>query len=86
MSTFYRLSADMVLVRNNKGDAYYMTTPKSCSCPAATYHPSQPCKHARKYSLNQRGRYPHRRWTPSGWRGSGMAITGLGSRMDVGRR
>ena len=49
MPTFCRLSADLVLVRNNKGDAYYVTTPKSCSCPAATYHPSQPCKHARKY-------------------------------------
>ena len=33
MPTFYRLSADMVLVRNNKGDAYYVTTPKSCSLP-----------------------------------------------------
>jgi len=49
MPAFYRLSEDMVLVRNNKGDAYYVTTPKSCSCPAATYHPGQPCKHARKY-------------------------------------
>jgi len=49
MPAFCRLSAEMVLVRNNKGDAYYVTTPKSCSCPAATYHPGQPCKHARKY-------------------------------------
>ena len=48
MPVFYRLSADLVLVRNNKGDAYYVTTPKSCSCPAATYNPGQPCKHARK--------------------------------------
>ena len=39
----------MVLVLNNKKDAYYVTTPKSCSCPAATYHPGQLCKHARKY-------------------------------------
>ena len=43
MPAFYKLSAEMVLVRNNKGDAYYVTTPKSCSCPAATYHPGQPC-------------------------------------------
>ena len=49
MPAFYRLSAEMVLVRNNKGDAYYVTTPKSCSCPAATYNPGHPCKHARKY-------------------------------------
>ena len=49
MPAFYRLSAEMVLVRNNRGDAYYVTTPKSCSCPAATYNPGHPCKHARKY-------------------------------------
>jgi hypothetical protein len=49
MPAFCRLSADLVLVRNNKGDAYYVTTPKSCSCPAATYNPGHPCKHARKY-------------------------------------
>lgn len=49
MPAFCRLSSDLVLVRNNKGDAYYVTTPKSCSCPAATYNPGHPCKHARKY-------------------------------------
>jgi hypothetical protein len=54
MPVFYRLSADMVLVKNNKGDAYYVTSPKSCSCPAATYHPGQPCKHARKYFPQQK--------------------------------
>ena len=45
---FYRMSAEMVLVRNNVGDAYYVTTPKTCSCPSATYR-SGPCKHQRKY-------------------------------------
>ena len=49
MPDFYRLTGEMVLVRNNKKDAYYVTTPKTCSCPAATYNPGQPCKHARKY-------------------------------------
>jgi len=49
MPDFYRLTGEMVLVLNNKKDAYYVTTPKSCSCPAATYHPGQPCKHSRKY-------------------------------------
>jgi len=49
MPDFYRLSGEMVLVRNNKKDAYYVVTPKTCSCPAATYNPGQPCKHARKY-------------------------------------
>lgn len=37
------------LVKSNKGDAFYTVTAKACSCPAATYHPGQPCKHARKY-------------------------------------
>ena len=37
------------LVKSNKGDAFYTVTAKACSCPAATYHPGQPCKHARKH-------------------------------------
>jgi len=37
------------LVKSNKGDAFYTVTAKACSCPAATYHPGQPCKHQRKY-------------------------------------
>ena len=49
MPSFYRLSLDMVLVRSNKGDCFYVTTPKTCSCPAATYNPGKPCKHSRKY-------------------------------------
>ena len=49
MPAFYRLTGEMVLVLNNKKDAYYGTTPTTCSCPAATYHPGQLCKHARKY-------------------------------------
>lgn len=49
MPPFYRLSGEMVLVRSNKGDAYYVVTPKACSCPAAIYHPMKPCKHRRAY-------------------------------------
>jgi len=49
MPSFYRLSSDIVLVQSNKGDAYYVTTPKSCSCPSATYNPGKLCKHSRKY-------------------------------------
>ncbi|OPX77335.1 MAG: hypothetical protein A4E44_00083 [Methanosaeta sp. PtaB.Bin018] len=49
MPEFYRLSAEMVLVRSNKGDAYYVTTPRACSCPSATYRPGKTCKHQRKY-------------------------------------
>lgn len=46
---FYRLGAEMVLVLGNKGDAYYVTTPRGCSCPTRSYHPGQPCKHMRRY-------------------------------------
>lgn len=49
MPSFYRLDGELVLVRANKGDAYYVTTPKSCSCPASVYNPGKPCKHSRKY-------------------------------------
>jgi len=38
----------LVLVLSNKKDAYYTVTAKSCSCPAATYHPGTRCKHQRK--------------------------------------
>jgi len=49
MPAFYRLTGEMVLVLNNKKDAYYVTTPETCSCPTSAYHPGQPCKHSRKY-------------------------------------
>jgi len=39
----------LVLVLSNKHDAYYCVTSRACSCPAAAYHPGQPCKHQRKY-------------------------------------
>lgn len=41
MPAFFRLTAEMVLVRSNKKDVYYVVTSKSCSC--------QTCKHQRKY-------------------------------------
>jgi hypothetical protein len=37
------------LVKSNNGDAFYTVTAKACSCPAATYHPGQLCKHQRKH-------------------------------------
>jgi hypothetical protein len=49
MPAFYRLTAEMVLAQSNKGDVYYVVTPKTCSCPSATYRPGSPCKHQRKY-------------------------------------
>lgn len=48
MPDFYRLTGEMVLVQSNKKDVYYVTTPTTCSCPAATYHQG-PCNHMRKY-------------------------------------
>jgi hypothetical protein len=57
MPAFYRLAGEMVLVLNNKKDAYYVTTPKTCSCPAATYHHG-PCKHQRKYFPQQEAANP----------------------------
>lgn len=39
----------MALVLSNKKDLYYVVTPSKCSCPVATYHPGQPCKHQRKH-------------------------------------
>ena len=49
MPDFYRLSGELVLVKSKKGDAYYVTSPKSCSCPAANYHPGQKCKHSQRF-------------------------------------
>ncbi|MFZ3149445.1 MAG: hypothetical protein WA137_10430 [Methanothrix sp.] len=49
MPDFYRLACDAVLVRSSKGDSYYVTTPKTCSCPSATYRPGQLCKHSKRY-------------------------------------
>jgi hypothetical protein len=34
------------------GKAYYLTTERACSCPAATYHPGQPCKHMKALRLS----------------------------------
>lgn len=39
----------LVLVLNNKKDAYYTTTGAVCSCTANTFNPGKPCKHQRKY-------------------------------------
>jgi hypothetical protein len=37
------------LVKSSKGDAFYTTTERDCSCPARCYHPQRPCKHMRKF-------------------------------------
>ncbi len=43
----------LVLVLNNKKDAYYTCTARACSCPSATYRHNGPCKHQRKYFAEQ---------------------------------
>lgn len=40
---------EVKLIKSNKGDVFYVTTPRTCSCPSATYRPNQTCKHQRKY-------------------------------------
>lgn len=45
LPTTFTLANGAQLTKSNKGDAYYVTTPTACSCPARTYHPDQPCKH-----------------------------------------
>jgi hypothetical protein len=46
-------SGRLVLVLNNKKDAYYTCTARACSCPSATYRHNGPCKHQRKYFAEQ---------------------------------
>ena len=58
MPSFYRLDGEMVLVLNNKKDAYYVTTARSCSCPSSTYHPGTRCKHSLKYFPEQQTAKP----------------------------
>jgi len=43
----------LILVLNNKKDAYYTVTEKACSCPSAIYRHNGPCKHQRKYFAEQ---------------------------------
>jgi hypothetical protein len=38
------------LVKSSKGDAFYTTTAKDCSCPARAFHPGRPCKHMRRFN------------------------------------
>jgi len=45
MPIFVQLKDNVRLTKCKKGDAYYCTSLKDCSCPARTYHPREPCKH-----------------------------------------
>ncbi len=51
MPPFFRMSGELVLVQSVKGDVYYTTTPKDCTCPARAYHPGAPCKHQKRFFL-----------------------------------
>jgi len=60
----------LVLVLSNKRDAYYVTTARDCSCPAANWHPNQRCKHQRAHFPEQATTKPANtgRW-PGGMNG-----------------
>jgi hypothetical protein len=45
MPIYISLKNNVRLTKSKKGDAYYCTSLKDCSCPARTYHPGSPCKH-----------------------------------------
>jgi hypothetical protein len=44
----YKMTDELVLVLSNKKDSFYVTTPKTCSCPSFVYR-GGPCKHQRKF-------------------------------------
>lgn len=48
MPDYVEMPGEVFLVANNKKDAYYVTTARSCSCPSHVYH-GGPCKHQRKH-------------------------------------
>jgi len=47
MPIFVELKGNVRLTRSKKGDCYYTTTAKDCSCKARTFNPSTSCKHMR---------------------------------------
>jgi len=57
MAAFYRMAANLVLVRSNKGDVYYVTTPQNCSCPSQSYREGR-CKHMRRYFPQEQAAIP----------------------------
>ncbi|VVB69193.1 Uncharacterised protein [uncultured archaeon] len=47
---FYRLDPGLCLVRDSKErDAYYVTMPADCSCPARGLNPAEPCWHITRF-------------------------------------
>jgi hypothetical protein len=53
------LANGAVLTMSSKRDVYYVTTPKSCSCPSASWRPGKACKHQRKhFAAEARGPSP----------------------------
>jgi len=49
---FVELKDSVRLTLSKDGKAYYLTTTKACSCPAATFHPGQACKHMKTLQLS----------------------------------
>ena len=42
---FIELNGNIRLTKSSKGDCYYTTTLKECSCKARVFNPGKPCKH-----------------------------------------
>ena len=65
----------LMLVLSNKKDCYYVTTSRTCSCPASVYHPGVACKHQKKHFPEQQTAKPESsmegdiRASLPGWRG-----------------
>ena len=51
MPSFVELVGGVRLTRSKKGDCYYTTTSRDCSCPARCYSPGKPCKHMKALQI-----------------------------------
>ena len=45
LPVFIELAGNVRLTKSQKGDCYYTTTLKECSCKARTFNPARSCKH-----------------------------------------
>jgi len=48
MPVFVELARGVRLTKSKKGDCYYTTTSRDCSCPARAYNPGAACKHMKQ--------------------------------------
>lgn len=55
LPVFVDLVGGVRLTRSKKGDCYYTTTSRDCSCPARAYNPGTPCKHMKALQIVMEG-------------------------------